>query len=754
MMEPNRPQEGSLLSTDQRRLSPLRRVALASVWMLALIALCIVPALAEAQRCYCITGPDPMSACPGTTVAFEVDATGEGPLIYQWFHGSIALSEGGNISGSDSAELRIRDIGDRDAGEYSVLVSGPRGSIRSDVALLYVKAVTVVTDAPDAVEVCPGGSAVFQVAGAGEGVLTYQWYHGSAPLSDGERVSGSTGTHLQINDVNAQDAGDYVVKIAGECGTATSSASLVVKVPTVITEAPDDVSACPGDAVAFVVAASGEGALMYQWYHDSAALEDGDRFSGTTDKRLTIVDVEAPDAGSYTVRVTGACGAVTSSAAALLVKKPTEISDQPEDLSLCPGSAAVFSVAASGDGTLVYQWFHDSVPLEDDERVTGTCSNRLEILSVGASDAGNYAVSVQGGCGTTNSVVAALTVKAATSIIELPVSVAVVAGASVNFSVDAVGEGSLLYQWFHDSTPLSDDEHIAGATTSQLKIDTVEETDAGLYSVTVTGGCGDVSGSATLSVRPAIGTLEIVREQADLLVVLDLSSSMEEEVEGGVKIALAKDALQQLFTTLPDDSRVGLRTFHKCGRSDLEVPIQPIRDGELLDTLEKLDTYGTTPLAYTLQQIPGDLAGVEGTHVILFITDGMETCNGDPVAEAGALASSGLDYVLKLVGFDVSSYGDRVAKQLRAIAEAADGSFTEAESGSDLLDAVFDLVFPPTYQVKDSAGVVVKEGTTGDGPFELHVGVYTVVVGTDPQTIIDEVTIEVDGATTVAVPHE
>jgi len=735
-------------------LSATWRLGFVSLLGLVAVALCVAPVLAESQRCYCISGPDPVSACPGTTAVFQVSATGEGPLVYQWYHGTTPLTDGGDISGATTNELRISNVEVADAGEYSVLVTGPFGSVRSDAATLAVKAPTVVTDAPDPVSVCPGELATFSVTATGEGELTYQWYHDSVPLSDGGRVSGATSSRLQIRDAEADDAGDYAVEVTGECGAVRPSAPLVVKAPTVITDEPEDLSVCPDEVATFAVTASGEGTLTYQWYHGSIALTDGVRHSGTTDSQLTITGVESADAGQYTVEVVGGCGALISSAATLVVKQPTEISNQPDDLSLCPGATAEFAVTATGEGTLVYQWFHNSVPLEDGDRVSGARTNLLTIRDVEAADAGDYAVNVAGECGPVNSAVATLVVKAATAILEPPSAARIVDGTDASFTVVAAGEGPLAYQWFHRSTPLTDDGRITGATTDHLQISGATAEDAGAYSVTVTAECGKVSANTTLSVTPAIGTLEVVREPADLLIVLDLSSSMEEEVEGGVKIAVAKDALQQMLESLPGDMEVGLRTFHNCGRSNLETAIQPIAGSGILATIRGLDTFGTTPLAYTLQQIPGDLAGRQGLQVILFISDGAETCDGDPVAAARELSASRLNYIFKLVGFDVAGQGGRIRDQLQAIAGAAGGSFTEAQSAGDFLAAVLGLVLPPTYRVEDATGAIVKEGTAGDGPFELEAGVYTVTVDTDPAMVFDNIVIEHDGTVTLNVPNE
>ena len=535
-----------------------------------------------------------------------------------------------------------------------------------------------------------------------------------------------------------------------------SSLTLAGELKCYCVRSPDAASVCPGMTASFSVTASGEGPLTYQWYHGLTPLSNGGDISGATSNQLQISNVESGDAGDYTVTVTGAGGAVTSSAAMLTVKAPTVITDQLDAASVCPGTTASFSVTASGEGPLTYRWYHGLTPLSNGGDILGATSNQLQISNVESGDAGDYTVTVTGECGAVTSSAAMLTVKAPTVITDQPDAASVCPGTTASFSVTASGEGPLTYQWYHGSTPLSNGGDILGATSNQLQISNVESSDAGDYTVTVTGECGAVtSNAATLVVHPAIGRLGVVRATElpkDILLVLDLSGSMEEPVEGGIKIVQGKAALRQFLEMLPREVSAGLRTFHLCGRSDLEVPIQPVSEGQILATLEGLETYGRTPLAYTLRQIPSDLEGLEGPIVIVFVTDGLETCEEDPIAAARELAASGFDIIFLLVGFDIDSAGPRARVQLQAIADAAGGQYTDVSTGAELLSA-FNLVLP-SFRVYDSSGKLVKEGIVGEAPFELRAGTYSVAVETDPQLLFEDVTIEPDETVTITVPSD
>jgi len=729
-------------------------------WVLALAIACLalsaVITTADEPTCYCVSAPESVSPCVGETAVFSVTASGLGSLAYQWHQGGTPLSDGENVSGATTARLEIANVSESDEGEYTVTVSGTRGRVTSAPAILTVKEATVIVEHPISLSVCPGETADFSVVATGEGELTYQWYRDASPLRDDGRVSGSATPELTIAETTDADAGLYTVAVTGECGEVISTgAILTVKAPTAILSAPSNASVCPGTNAGFAVTATGEGTLTYQWHKDSSPLRDGGRVDGATTPELTIAEAVDADAGQYSVTVTGDCGQVVSAAALLSVKAPTAIAEPPSDISVCPGEDVSFAVNATGEGELSYQWYQASLPLEDDARISGTTTSELHIEDVSADDAGQYTVVITGECGQVTSPAATLIVRESTAVTTQPVDVSVYAGGEANFSIVATGEAPLSYQWFRGSTALVDDGRISGTTTPELRITDVVDGDAGRYSVTVSGGCGEaVSDTARLKVRQPMGYLEVLLENQpkDVLLILDLSSSMQETIGDGTKMEFAKDALEQLIQALPGETRVGLRTFRSCGRSELEVSIQPLSSRQLLSTVRGLETAGRTPLAYTLNQIPGDLAGLEGPHVVVFITDGTETCDEDPVAAARVLTDRSLDVIFRLIGLDINRVGGASAHdQLQAIADAGNGLYLPVDTGQELVDAILGLIVPPTYRVFDSAGDLVVEGVVGDDPIELRAGTYRVVVGDDATS--EDVEVRLDKTTTLEVPR-
>ena len=71
---------------------------------------------------------------------------------------------------------------------------------------------------------------------------------------------------------------------------------------------------------------------------------------------LTVNSVTSADAVNYRCVVTAGCGSVNSSEAALTLKATPSVTSQPVSAQVAPGGTTNFSVTATGDGTLTYQW--------------------------------------------------------------------------------------------------------------------------------------------------------------------------------------------------------------------------------------------------------------------------------------------------------------------------------------------------------------------------------------------------------------
>lgn len=187
---------------------------------------------------------------------------------------------------------------------------------------------------------------------------------------------------------------------------------------------------------------------------------------------------------------------------------------------------------------------------------------------------------------------------------------------------------------------------------------------------------------------------------SEILVVVDSSGSMQETtLEGIRRIDAAKTALLQLSDTLQGHD-VGMLLFgHRrttndpdvCQDIELRLPIGHFDEAEYKLTVAALQPRGATPIAESLLRAKDVLSGRarDTQKSIILVTDGNETCGGDPVAIARDLREAGFNVKVHVVGFGVDQ---TLALQLRAIADAGGGEFIAARNAEELTRVLPEIV--------------------------------------------------------------
>ena len=430
------------------------------------------------------------SACGGGAITFTATPTNGGTPTYQWYLNSAS------VSGATNATYTLATPNDADA-IYVEMTPSAQTCLASSAATNSNTIPLTSTAATPTVSIqstastafCPGTSVTFSVnASANMGASpTYQWNLNGTPIG-GSTSATLVNTTLANND---QVTLTMTSSLGGACLTqsgATSSAiTSTVNSVTAISTQPSASAACLGESTSFTVSATGTGTLTYQWKKNGSNVTGN---ASATTSTLTLSGIAAGDADNYTVNVTGTCGAVLSSSAALTINTATAISSPPSVVTQCAGTTANFSVSGSGQGTLTYQWRKDGSALN------GETNSTLAVTNIATINAGQYSVIMTGGCGNVTSSNALLTVNSSTSISTQPAASTLCAGNTVNFSVTASGTGTLSYQWKKDGTNV-------GTNSAALSVSNTQAVNAGTYTVDVTGTCGILtSNNALLTVNP------------------------------------------------------------------------------------------------------------------------------------------------------------------------------------------------------------------------------------------------------------
>jgi hypothetical protein len=132
-----------------------------------------------------------------------------------------------------------------------------------------------------------------------------------------------------------------------------------------------------------------------------------------------------------------------------------------------------------------------------------------------------------------------------------------------------------------------------------------------------------------------------------------------------------------------------------------------------------------TPIADSLAAIAEDLKAANGKRLVVLVTDGEETCDGDPEAVIRELRDAGVDVRINIVGFAIDD--PALAETFRSWAAQGRGRYFAAADEEGLKRAVEQALEEP-FTVFDAAGSAVAEGVVDGEPIELGRGVYRVLV--------------------------
>jgi hypothetical protein len=256
--------------------------------------------------------------------------------------------------------------------------------------------------------------------------------------------------------------------------------------------------------------------------------------------------------------------------------------------------------------------------------------------------------------------------------------------------------------------------------------------------------------SSTYREAPGPGSLQVISKESATIstggaveLILDASGSMLKRLDGKRRIVIAKEVLSEAVNEhIPPGTPVALRVFgHKeagsC-RTDLEISLAPLDPGKANKTIQGVNAMNLakTPIADSLAKVESDLKDAPGRKVIVLVTDGEETCDGNPEEVIQKLQDKGFDVTLNIVGFAIDDAA--LEAQFKSWADLGGGRYFSANSQEGLSDSLKEALQIP-YAIYDSAGTLVTEGVVGGEPKELEQGYYRVVVQSSPPKTFEKV---------------
>lgn len=359
-----------------------------------------------------------------------------------------------------------------------------------------------IVQQPVDTEVWRSNTAIFTVTAQGDPPLVYQWYRGSAAISN------ATASAYVLTNAQTTSEGNYRVVVGNNSGTVESdAASLTVVIPATITRQPSSLILAPGADGSFSVTAEGDGTLNYQW------LSNGVAILGATRSVFSLTNAHPTMNASYSVRVGNQYRTVVSTAASLTVTSiPPVLSFSPSNYAVLGGSPAAFTTAVSvGTVPLTFLWYlvkdgatNLQAPLSSFDH-----TNTYTLNDAQTANEGSYFVVVTNHGGRATSELASLTVQLVAPMVTTDIEdQTVAAGDDAAFHFSVFGSRPIAFQWYSNQTAL-----ITGATNFSLTLTNLSTNSGGAFSVVASNSAGMVTSRVatititnlppTISVQPA-----------------------------------------------------------------------------------------------------------------------------------------------------------------------------------------------------------------------------------------------------------
>ncbi len=333
------------------------------------------------------------------------------------------------------------------------------------VQLYYIEsAAVVITNNLTNTAVLIGSNTSFTISATSTLPLTYQWYFNPTNNSDQAGAYAQTVSGFVVGAVVTNGGFGYgnvpAVKFVGGGGSGASGYGITsngILTGITVTNAGSGYSTLPG------VVIDPPNGLAY----------------GQTNNTLNIVNASSNNAGTYYVVISNGANSISSSVVSLNILYPPSIVNQPQDVYADAYANAAFNVTAGGTTPFTYDW-----QLNNSNVVNGSGST-LTVSNITPSNLGGYSVIVNNAYGSITSSIANLYMYP--YLAEPFAGVVTYWGQTNILSVGAWGSGNLSYQWYFNGVSIPD------ATGSTLILDSIQFTNAGLYSVVVSSSLGSVT---------------------------------------------------------------------------------------------------------------------------------------------------------------------------------------------------------------------------------------------------------------------
>lgn len=205
------------------------------------------------------------------------------------------------------------------------------------------------------------------------------------------------------------------------------------------------------------------------------------------------------------------------------------------------------------------------------------------------------------------------------------------------------------------------------------------------------------------------------------ILLLDASSSMLLQADGRVKMDIAKEAVQQFAEVIGQENDVSLVVYgHKGSESQSDkklscegieevYPLGTYDENKFDESLNAFESKGWTPLAGAIDKAAEMSQSLEGEITLYVVSDGVETCDGDPINSAESFVENNAFRQVNIIGFNVDAAAE---EQLKEVSLAGNGEYFAANNAGELVETI-------EYEWLPSRGDLAWAFTKAPGPWDI-----------------------------------
>ncbi|MDP3883112.1 MAG: VWA domain-containing protein [Candidatus Staskawiczbacteria bacterium] len=187
----------------------------------------------------------------------------------------------------------------------------------------------------------------------------------------------------------------------------------------------------------------------------------------------------------------------------------------------------------------------------------------------------------------------------------------------------------------------------------------------------------------------------------NVIVILDASGSMAKENYAGARIDVAKKAVSDFLIKMPQNVNTGLIVYgHKGSNSNADkilscsgveevVKLDRNNNNNIISAMGSFSPMGWTPIAGSLDFVKNIFSqkNKNDKNYLILVSDGVESCDGDPLISAQNLKSDVPGIKISVIGLEVDT---ETRSLLTKVAMAGGGSYIDANGSAEMARAFND----------------------------------------------------------------